>query len=215
MNSRVVSHVLVGITLLLVSAPGVAQEGRRGQDLLVAQQTAKRLRGQLDLPEFASLAEKATESVNVTLPPALLSLGCQLMDPNKSEEATAKKLCMGLRAIYVRHYTFDKDYAYPRADIERVKRQLSAPGWTQIVGAISKRENTNVDVFVLIDNDRAQGLSIIATEPREFTIVNIVGSIELDQLHELEGQFSIPELGIEAKEEKKPPPKKTADKKQP
>jgi hypothetical protein len=174
-----------------------------------------KLRGQLDLPEFASLAEKATESVNVTLPPALLSLGCQLMDPKEPDEAAARKLCMGLQAIYVRHYTFESDYAYPRADVERVKRQLSAPGWTQIVGAISRKENTNVDVFVLIDNDKAQGLSIIATEPREFTIVNIVGSIKLDQLHELEGQFNIPELGLETRDVKKPPPKKTTDKKQP
>ncbi len=111
MNFRVVSHVLVGVTLLILSAPGVAQEGRRGQDLLVGQQTAKRLRGQLDLPEFASLAEKAIESVNVTLPPALLSFGCQFMDPKKPDEAAAKKLCMGLQGIFVRHYTFDSDYA--------------------------------------------------------------------------------------------------------
>lgn len=165
-------------------------------------------RGQLDLPEFAALADKASESVNVTLPQALLSMGCRFLDPANPEEAAAKKLCTALQGVYVRHYTFDKDYAYPKADIDRVKLQLKAPGWNQIVGAKSNKENTNVDVFVLIDNDKAQGLSIIATQPREFTIVNIVGSIELDQLHELEGQFSIPELGIETDKSKKAPPKK-------
>jgi hypothetical protein len=49
-------------------------------------------------------------------------------------------------------------------------------------------------------------MSIIASEPREFTIVNIVGSIDLEQLHDLEGKFSIPNLEIETA--KKPAPKK-------
>ena len=53
-------------------------------------------------------------------------------------------------------------------------------------------------MFVLVDGDKAQGLAIIASEPREFTIVNIVGNIDLEQLHDLEGNFGVPKLGIEA-----------------
>ncbi len=60
----------------------------------------------------------------------------------------------------------------------------------------SKKDNTDVDVFVLIDGDKAQGLSIIASQPREFTIVNIVGSIDLEQLHDLKN-FGVPDLEIE------------------
>jgi hypothetical protein len=63
-----------------------------------------------------------------------------------------------------------------------------------------------VDVFILLNGDKAQGLSIIASEPREFTIVNIVGSIDLEQLHELEGKFGVPNLEIETG--KKPAPAK-------
>ncbi|HEU5134552.1 MAG TPA: hypothetical protein VFU13_05350, partial [Steroidobacteraceae bacterium] len=51
--------------------------------------------------------------------------------------------------------------------------------------------------FVLIDGEKAQGLAIIASEPREFTIVNIVGNIDLEQLHDLEGNFGVPDLEIE------------------
>jgi hypothetical protein len=144
--------------------------------------------------------------VNVTLEPSLLGLACRFLSADDPEEAKAKKLCTSLRGVYVRHYTFDKDYAYPKADIERVRQQLSAPGWSRIVGARSRKENTDVDVFVLIEGEKAQGLSIIASEPREFTIVNIVGSIDLEQLHDLEGQFGVPELGIEP-ERKSPAPK--------
>jgi hypothetical protein len=108
-----------------------------------------------------------------------------------------KKLCTGLTGIYVRHFTFDDDFAYPKGDLDGVRRQLSAPGWSRIVEARSKKENTNVDVFILLNGDKAQGLSIIASEPREFTIVNIVGSIDLEQLHDLEGKFGVPNLEIE------------------
>ena len=50
---------------------------------------------------------------------------------------------------------------------------------------------------MLIDGGKAKSLAIIASEPREFAIVNIVGSIDLEQLHDLEGKFGVPELEIE------------------
>ncbi len=196
MNTRMMVQAVFCITMLALGTTALAQ-----------------VRGQLLLPEFAALADKASESVNVTLEPSLLGLACRFLSAEDPEEAKAKKLCTSLRGVYVRHYTFEKDYAYPRADIERVRRQLSAPGWSRIVEARSKKENTDVDVFVLIEGDKAQGLSIIASEPREFTIVNIVGSIDLEQLHDLEGQFGVPELGIETA--RKPPTPKTSAKNPP
>ena len=103
------------------------------------------------MPEFAALADKASESVNVTLDAKLLGMGCRFLNAADPEQAAAKKLCTSLTGIYVRHYTFDDDFAYPKADIDGVRRQLSAPGWSRIVEARSKKENTDVDVFVLIE----------------------------------------------------------------
>ena len=185
MISRTSSCVLLCLGALLLASPACAQ-------------SKPSLRGQLTLPEFAALADKASESVSVTLDANLLGMGCRFLSAEDPEEAKAKKLCTSLRGIFVRHFTFDSDYAYPKADIDRVRRQLSAPGWNRIVEARSKKENTDVDVFVLIEGDKAQGLSIIASQPREFTIVNIVGNIDLEDLHELEGQFQIPKLEIES-----------------
>ena len=88
-------------------------------------------------------------------------------------------------------------------------RQLNAPGWSRIVEARSKKDSTNVDVFVLIDGEKAQGLAIIASEAREFTIVNIVGNIDLEQLHDLEGNFGVPNLEIETGKKPAPAPEKT------
>jgi phage tail protein X len=185
MNARIFACVAA----LLLAAPGLAQSQ--------AAKPPAPLRGQLLLPEFAALTDKASEVVNVTLDSRLLGMACRFLSSEDPEEAQAKKFCTSLRGIYVRHFTFDSDFAYPKADIDGVKRQLRGPAWSQIVGAISKKDNTDVEVYVLIDGDKAQGLSIIANQPREFTIVNIVGSIDLEQLHELEGKFGVPELAIE------------------
>ena len=155
-------------------------------------------KGQLSLPEFSALNKKASESVNVTFGPELLGMAARFLSSDDPDEAAAKKLVASLTGIYVRNYKFETDYAYPKADIEGVRRQLESPGWSRMVETHNKKENTDVDVFVLIEGGKSRGLAIIASEPREFTIVNIVGSIELDQLHDLEGRFGVPKLDIEA-----------------
>jgi hypothetical protein len=43
-----------------------------------------------------------------------------------------------------------------------------------------------------VQGDRINGLVIIAAEPREFTVVNIVGYIDVERLSRLEGEFGIP-----------------------
>lgn len=167
-------------------------------------------KGQLKLPEFANLAEKASESVTVTLDSQLLGLGCRFLDAEDPEEAEAKQICSALSGIYVRKYSFESDYAYPKADIDNIRRQLNGPGWSRIVEARSKKDSTDVDVYILIDGGQARSLAIIASEPREFAIVNIVGSIDLEKLHQLEGKFGVPELEIES--HPKPPSKAPAPK---
>ena len=153
----------------------------------------------LKLPDFEALAAKAAQSVNITLDSNLLSLAAGFLDSSKPEDAAAKELVAGLRGVYVRSYTFDKDFVYAAADLDAVRKQLSAPGWQRLVGVHSGKEHANVDIYVSIEQGRANGLAIISSEPRQFTIVNIVGSIDLQKLHRLEGKFGIPKLQLEEK----------------
>jgi hypothetical protein len=192
MNSRLWPRALMCVGLLLAGSA-------------FAQQRPALLRGQLDLPEFAALADKAVETVNVTLDPNILGMACRFLSSENPEEAKAKRICTSLRGVYVRHFTFDKDFAYPKADIDRIRNQLMRPGWSQLVDAKSKKENTDVKVYMLVDAGKAQGLSIIASQPREFTIVNIVGNIDLEELHDLKN-LGVPDLQIES-DSKAPPPK--------
>ena len=48
-----------------------------------------------------------------------------------------------------------------------------------------------------------QGLAVISAEPKEFTVVNIVGPVNLEKLSKLEGQFGVPDLGLDQPKPKK------------
>jgi hypothetical protein len=162
----------------------------------------------LALPEFSTLAQKATESVTITLDAALLAIAGRFLDGNDPQDAAAKEVLKGLQGIYVRSYTFDKDSAYQQADIDAVRNQLSAPGWSRLVQTRSRKSQANVDIYIMVTNNQATGLALIASEPRQFTIVNIVGAIDLDKLHKLEGQFGVPKLDIDLSKAASPNTKK-------
>ena len=48
----------------------------------------------------------------------------------------------------------------------------------------------------------ARYLRTLASDPKELTVVNIVGPVDLDKLTQLEGQFGIPELEIKQEKPK-------------
>ena len=162
----------------------------------------------LVLPEFSALAQKATESVTITLDAALLAMAGRFMNGNDPQDAATREILKGLQGIYIRSYTFDKDAAYQQADIDAVRSQLSAPGWNRLVQTRSRKSQANVDIYIMVANNQATGLALIASEPRQFTIVNIVGAIDLDKLHKLEGQFGVPKLDIDSPKAPSPNTKK-------
>lgn len=164
--------------------------------VLAARVTMAAPAGPLKLPDFDALAAKASESVNVSLDPALLGLAAAFLDPNDPDDAGAKQLIAGLRGIYVRSYTFEQDIAYPAAAVDMLRRQLEAPGWQRLVGVRKDKEHTTVDIYMSVEQGKANGLVIIAAEPREFTVVNIVGSIDMEKLRRLEGKFGIPKVPL-------------------
>jgi hypothetical protein len=150
--------------------------------------------GRLQFPEFSDLGTKATESVAITLDAPLLTLAASFLDSGKPDEQAVKELIAGLKGIYVRSYTFDTAFTYPTAGIEALRKQVTAQGWQKIVETRSAKEQAAVDIFISIQNEKPNGLAIIATEPRQFTIVNIVGDIDLEKLHRLEGRFGVPSV---------------------
>lgn len=152
--------------------------------------------GRLKLPDLSALEARASETVEVTLDAALLGMAGRFLDAKNPAEAGVKEIVNGLQGVYVRSYTFDAPVTPAQADIDLVRNQLTAPGWSKIVGARSLKDKTHVEVYILTAGDKAMGLAVLAVEPKEFTIVNIVGAIDLERLHKLEGQLGVPKLGI-------------------
>jgi Domain of unknown function (DUF4252) len=151
----------------------------------------------LDIGRLDGLAAKAAETVEVSLDERLLRVAAKFLKNEDPEEARVKELVSGLKGVYVRVFEFDNPGEYSPGDIEGLRSQLRAPGWTKIVGVRSKRNGENVDVHIKYQGDNVQGLAILAAEPKELTIVNIVGPIDLEKLSQLEGQFGIPKLELE------------------
>jgi hypothetical protein len=148
----------------------------------------------LKLPDFSSLAGKATETVNISLGPWLLHMAGAFIDDKDADAAATKHLLAGLKSIQVRSYQFASDFAYSTADIDSVRKQLAGPGWSQLMQVHHREKSQDVDMYILIENNLTKGFALISCEPREFTIVNIVGSIAIDDLPKIEGQLHLPKV---------------------
>ncbi len=148
----------------------------------------------LRIDHLESLAQKAAETTDVTLDGPLLQLALKLI-PKDENLAAVRSLVAGLRGVYVRSYEFDSDGAYSAADVETIRTQLSGPGWVRIVGVHSNHETT--DVFLMPQGDNLGGLAVLVAEPRELTVVNIVGPIDLSKVGAIEGEFGVPKLGVD------------------
>ena len=148
--------------------------------------------GQLDLPSFSHLQSKATEVVDITLGTWPLALASKFMEADDAESVEVKKLIAGIKSIAVRSYEFGSDFAYSKDDVDAVRAQLATPAWSHLV-QVRKRGKTDqeVDVYVALDADQAKGFAIVASEPRKFTILNIVGAIDIERLAKLERHMDL------------------------
>jgi hypothetical protein len=155
----------------------------------------------MPLGGLEKLAAAASETVDVSLDAGLLALAARFIDDGEGDDAAVKSMLSGLKGVYVRSYEFGADGAFGPADVEMIRRQLEAPGWSRMAGVRSKKENADVDVYLWADGAKIGGLGILATEPRRFTVVNIVGTIDLDQLRRLEG-LGLPKLDLEKSKDK-------------
>ena len=157
----------------------------------------------LQISNLDRFASKAAESVDVTIDEPLLKLAATFLSAKRSpDEAKIKELVSGLKGVYVRHFVFEKEGEFSESDVEAIRSQLRSSTWTKLVGVRSKK-SMNVDVFMMYEGSTVKGLAVLASEPKELTVVNIVGPIDLEKLMQLEGQFGIPNLGLEKKEDKK------------
>jgi hypothetical protein len=149
--------------------------------------------GRLALPDFHSLESQARESTVVTVGPWLLHFASHFADRNDPDGAATRRVLANIKSITVHSYEFDRDFAYSQADVDAVRAQLRAPNWNRLA-QVRGKDRDNVDVYVSMENDQTTGLAVISSEPRELTIVNIVGSISPEDLQRLCAHVDVPGL---------------------
>lgn len=142
--------------------------------------------------DFPGLSDKAAEVVDVTLDGSMLRLAAKFLSDSDPDEHAARDIVAKLEGIYVRSYEFDKDGEYDRNVVARVRSQLGA-SWKKIVD-VRSRNRENSEIYIDTRGDQPVGMLIISAEPRELTVVNIVGPIDLDKLGALEGNFGVPRV---------------------
>jgi hypothetical protein len=145
--------------------------------------------------DFPGLADRATEVVDVTLDASMLRMAAKFLSNDDRDERAVRDMIGGLEGIYVRSYEFAHEGEYDLALVDRIKSQLGAT-WKPVVTVRSKTKD-NVNILANMQGEKVTGLVIISAEPREFTVVNINGPIDIDRLADLEGKFGIPEMSKE------------------
>jgi len=156
----------------------------------------------LQLSTLDHLATKASQSVDVNIDEKLMRIASTALSNEDADEREIKKLVAGIKGIYVRSFEFEAGGQYTNADLGTIRTQLRGPGWTRLLNVMSKKEG-NLEVYLLMNGEQIGGLAVLGTQDRELIVVNIVGPVDLEKLAKLEGQFGVPDLGIEPAKSKK------------
>ena len=142
------------------------------------------------------LAAKAADSVDINLNGSMLQFAAKFLDGKDPDEAKVKKLIGGIEGIYIRSFQFKKDGEWAESDLEGIRSQVKGPGWSRMVGFKSSSEGANAEVYVRAEKDKITGVAIVVAEPREFTVVNLSGNIDMESLADLSGHFGMPKIEL-------------------
>ena len=163
--------------------------------MLAAQASAQDAHIQMSqLDRFNDLADKV---ISVDVNEGLIKLAMSALRESRSpNEAKIKDILSGLKGVYVKRFEFEKEGAYAASDVDYIRSQFNGPGWERIANVRSKREGS-YDVVMMYEGSVIKGLAVLAAEPRALTVVNVIGTIDVAKLRDLEGSFGIPKFGLE------------------
>jgi len=149
----------------------------------------------LPAPLEKELAAHAANVTEVTLGKNMLGFAAKFMDGKDKDQAAAQQLIEGLDGIYVRDYEFDKPGAYSMDEIDQLRQAYETPEWSPIVHSRERNGAETTDVMVKLVNGEPRGMFILSAEPKELSIVLILGPIRMDQLGMLKGISGLGSLG--------------------
>jgi hypothetical protein len=146
-------------------------------------------------PVEKELAARASNVTEVTLGKNMLAFAAKFMNGKDQDEAATRHLIEGLDGIYVREYEFDKDGQYSAEEIEKLRQYFETSDWSPIVRERERKTGESTDVMVKLVNGETHGMFILTAEPKELTIVLILGPVRMEDLGKLKGIGGLGALG--------------------
>ena len=177
MSNRIVTFVLGAIAL---AVPALAQTSQLPTPSPVEKQLAAR----------ASNVDEITLSKNMLAAAAAL-----FMNGKDKDEAATSQLVERLDGIYVRDYEFAKEGQFSMEEIEQLRKYFETSEWSPIVRERERKTGETTDVMVKLVNGETRGMFILTAEPKELTIVLILGPIRMEDLGKLKGIGGLGALG--------------------
>jgi len=141
------------------------------------------------------LAARASDVTEVTLGKNMLGFAAKFMDGKDQDEAATRKLIEGLQGIYVREYEFDKEGEYSMEQIEQLRKYFETSEWSPIVRERERKGRETTDVMVKMVNGESHGIFVLEAEPKDLTIVLILGPVRVEDLGKLKGIGGLGSLG--------------------
>jgi hypothetical protein len=160
----------------------------------------------IETSQLDALAAKASDTVDVNIDERLMQMAAKFLGKGE-DDVKIKEIINGLKGIYVKVLEFETEGQYTVADLEGIRSQLRNPAWNKIVNVKSKKEGS-VEVYLMQNANQITGLALLAADPKEITVVNIVGPVDLEKLTQLGGQFGIPDLDLDLDIERPANPKR-------
>lgn len=169
--------------------------------------TAKAQDGKLNLDSLNHLDAKAEDVVNIALDQNMLKSAANFLDiKDPAKKAELEELVKDLKGVYIKVIEFNKPGEYSFSEFDVIKSQLREPIWSKLIDSTNNNGKEFAQIYTMNQGGNITGVAIIAAEEDEFAVINIIGSINLEKLKKLQGNFGIPDfdgLKKKSKENKK------------
>jgi hypothetical protein len=173
MKHSIFRKILTLCVTLLISLPAMAQED-----------SLKDFPGYVDFGELSSIFGEPT--VQIAVGESLLGLVGSL---SASEDPEAAELFNRLNGVRVNVFETTSMADGAVDFVKDTSSKLDDLGWEPVVTVNSQDEQ--VRIFMMINNDRVEGITVMAVEETEAVFVNVIGSIRPDELGKVMNNFDI------------------------
>jgi hypothetical protein len=173
MKFSMIRKILTACITALMALPVMAQED-----------SLKDFPGYVDFGELSAVFGEPT--VQISVGESLLGLVSSL---SASEDPAAAELFNRLKGVRVNVFE-TQSMADGAVDyVKEVSSRLSERGWESVVTVNSDDEQ--VRIFMMINDGQVEGITVMAVEETEAVFVNIIGSINPEELGKVMENFDI------------------------